>query len=356
MDEQRPTPLVEDLDGTRRKLEAWFGERRGCEVHIPDLRIPDATGMSNVTLLFETRWQEHGETKSERCVGRLQPEIETPVFPIYDLASQYHIMAAVGANSDIPVPELRGLETDTSILGVPFYVMKHTDGRIPTDMPPYNMDGWMMHEIDEGQRASLWNAGVDTMAAFHKLDYASLGLDSIFAKNSGETPLATQLQYWTDYADWAFDGARIALCDEALTWLWNNQPQLPATRLCWGDSRLANMIFTEDCCSVAAVLDWEMAVTGDPLQDIAWWIYLDRTFAEGLSMPRLPGLPTYEDSLARWAQATGGDTQAFGYYTVFAALRYGLILARIMYGPAGKIETEGNFALEMLDVAMKETI
>ncbi len=354
MEDTRPTPLVDDLEGTRRKLQDWFSDKRGCEVTIPDLSIPEATGMSNVTLLFETRWQEGQESHAERCVGRLQPEVEKPVFPSYDLAGQYHVMAAIGANSGIPVPELRGLETDRSILGVPFYIMKHTDGRIPPDMPPYNMDGWMMHDIGEEQRASIWNVGIDTMAAFHQLDFASLSLDGVFKLDDQETPLAAQLRYWSDYADWAFDGDRHILGDEAMVWLNANKPELPATRLCWGDSRMGNIIFAEDCRSVAAVLDWEMAVPGDPLQDLAWWIYLDRTFAEGLGMPRLPGLPDSDETIARWSAHTGADTSAFGYYTIFAALRYGLILSRIMHASGQDSEVQDNFVVQMLRKVMEE--
>ena len=32
MENERPTPLVDDIDGTRTKLEAWFSERRGTPV------------------------------------------------------------------------------------------------------------------------------------------------------------------------------------------------------------------------------------------------------------------------------------------------------------------------------------
>ena len=175
MDNERPTPLVEDPEGTRKKLESWLSEHRGHNVSIPALNIPEATGMSNVTLLFDVEWQENGVLHSEPCVGRLQPEIARPVFPSYDLSLQYEVMASIGKHSDIPVPQLRGLETDKSLLGVQFYIMKRTDGLIPADMPPYNMDGWMVHDANEQQRARMWHAAVDTMAEFHRLDYRTLG-------------------------------------------------------------------------------------------------------------------------------------------------------------------------------------
>ena len=150
MDNTRPTPLIDDIDGTRKKLESWISSQRGHEVSIPQLSIPEATGMSNVTLLFDITWQEKGQTNSESVVARLQPSIDRPVFPDYDMTLQYEVMDVVGRNSDIPVPQLRGLETDESVLGVQFYLMKRSEGLIPTDMPPYNMDGG---GIDQGPPA-----------------------------------------------------------------------------------------------------------------------------------------------------------------------------------------------------------
>ena len=100
--------------------------------------------------------------------------------------------------------------------------------------------------------------------------------------------------------------------------------------LCWGDARLGNIIFKPSLDAIAAVLDWEMAVLGNPVQDLAWFNYLDATFSEGLGMPRLEGLPSYEHTIARWEKASGFSAQDYGYYQIFAGMRYGLILSRIM--------------------------
>jgi len=342
----RPTPIVEDSEATRRKLESWLSAYRDREVSIPELTIPESTGMSNVTLLFDVTWKEGGETLREPLVARLQPEIERPVFPDYDLSLQYEVMDSVRRNSDIPVPELRGLETDKSLLGVQFYFMKHTDGRIPTDMPPYNMDGWLMHETTLEQRSRLWRAAVDTMARFHRLDYHSLG----FAKlhQNGKTPLQQQLDYWQAYHDWALEGQRHEICQPALDWLTANQPQDEPTVLCWGDSRLGNIIFDRELDGVAAVLDWEMSVLGNPVQDLAWFNYIDSTFAEGLGMPRLEGLPGYEETVAQWEQVSGFSARDYDYYLIFAGMRYGLILSRVMLATGQDSEIQGNFACTLL--------
>ena len=235
--------------------------------------------MSNVTLLFDITWDEDGQQRSEPLVARLQPAIERPVFPDYDLSLQYEVMDAVGRCSDIPVPELCGLETDKSLLGVQFYLMKRTEGRIPTDMPPYNMDGWMMHETSLEKRQHLWRTSVDTMARYHQLDYQEMGFGKLLVP--GKTPLQQQLVYWENYLNWALEGAGHAIGQRALDWLQANQPSEEPTVLCWGDARLGNIIFKPSLDGVAAVLDWEMAVLGNPVQDLAWFNYLDATFAEG---------------------------------------------------------------------------
>lgn len=348
MKEDRPTPLVDDLEGTRQKLTTWFSSRKGADVAVSDLNIPEATGMSNVTLLFDISWEENGERRSESCVGRLQPEIERPVFPTYDLSLQYRVMETLNEKTDIPAPVMRGLEMDRSVLGVPFYIMKKTEGRIPTDMPPYNMDGWMMHETTLEQRENLWNAGLDTMARFHQLDHRELGFDYLDQPELGATALQQQLQYWENYRDWAMEGRGHTVCEQAQRWLRDNQPRDEPTRLCWGDSRIGNIIFSEDCSTVAAVLDWEMVVLGNPLQDLAWYCYIDSTFADGLGMPRLEGLPSYEATVERWHRATGYSVDDFSYYEIFAGMRYGLILSRIMVATEQEDQVQENFACQLL--------
>ena len=351
MENARPTPLLEDIDSTRAKLESWLTTRRGHPVSIREISLPEATGMSNVTLLFDISWEEDGQTRCEPVVARLQPEIERPIFPGYDLSLQYEVMDSVGRNSDIPVPELRGLETDKSLLGVQFYIMKRAEGRIPSDMPPYNMDGWMMHEATVAQRKNMWQAAVDVMARYHQLDYQQLGFARLHKPD--QTPLQQQLTYWQNYLDWALEGAGHTICQRALDWLQANQPADEPTVLCWGDSRLGNIIFKESLDGIAAVLDWEMAVLGNPIQDLAWFNYLDATFAEGLGMPRLEGLPTYDETIARWQQASGFPTHDYDYYLIFAGMRYGLILSRIMLATGQDSEVQGNFACQLLQKYME---
>lgn len=356
MDSERPTPLVEDLEGTRRKLEQWFTQNvaGGAPVAISDLKIPEATGMSNVTLLLDASWEHNGQRQERPCVGRLQPQIERPVFPEYDLAMQYRVMDTLGRETPVKAPPLLGLETDPAVLGNPFYIMERIDGRVPGDMPPYTMGGWLMEEVGPEQRRNLWCAGLKAMAEIHRQDYQALGFDFLERPHWGDTALEQQLSYWENYVDWGLEGIACPTAEEAMAWLRVHQPADEPTRLCWGDARIGNMIFNHECTAVNAVLDWEMVTIGNPLQDLAWWNYLDRFFSEGLNCPRLEGLPDRAETVALWEAETGLSAADYGYYELYAAYRYAVIMSRIMVATGQQDQVAENFAIALLRTVMQE--
>ncbi|HSS08978.1 MAG TPA: phosphotransferase, partial [Acidimicrobiales bacterium] len=98
--------------------------------------------------------------------------------------------------------------------------------------------------------------------------------------------------------------------------------------LCWGDARIGNMIFDGDC-KVQAVLDWEMVALGDPVQDLAWWLFLDRYQSEGYGAPRLTGFPTREATIRRWEELTARSADQIDWYERWAAFRFGVVMIRI---------------------------
>ncbi len=97
--------------------------------------------------------------------------------------------------------------------------------------------------------------------------------------------------------------------------------------LCWGDSRLPNLMYRAD--EVVAVLDWEMAFLGDPEADLGWWCFLDWANNEGYGGPHLDGIPSKDETIARYAELTGHPVEHAHWHEVFAAFRYGVVLARV---------------------------
>jgi aminoglycoside phosphotransferase (APT) family kinase protein len=322
-----PQPRERDLDETGRRLGQWLRSRmsEARALRLVDLRGPSDTGFSSDTLLFDVVFDRDGAERRESLVARLQPT-GFCVFPYYDVGLQYRVMRALGRSTDVPVPRMRWLEEDSSLLGTPFYVMDRVEGRVPPDSPPYHTAGWVM-ELAPEERRALWWSGLDAMARVHCADPFALGLEDLAQPERGATPIAQQLHYYDEFLSWGMDRSRYPLLERALRWLRGSQPKDEPVGLCWGDARLANQIFRGTQC--VAVLDWEMATLGNPVADLAWWVTLDRCFYEGIGVPRLSGLPTREETVARWQTRTGREAAQLEYYEVFAAFRFAVIMARV---------------------------
>ena len=68
-----------------------------------------------------------------------------------------------------------------------------------------------------------------------------------------------------------------------------------------GDYRTGNFLFDGEG-NIRAILDWEMAHLGDPLEDLAW--ALDPLWSHG--DPSHPaGTVTREQAIAMWEEASG---------------------------------------------------
>ncbi|HET9476573.1 MAG TPA: phosphotransferase, partial [Dehalococcoidia bacterium] len=111
-------------------------EARGLKVS--GLKRPSA-GLSNETFVTSIACERAGQGLPEKLVFRLAPG-GFQVFPDYDLPKQYRIMSALAA-TDVPVPTMRWLEEDESVLGRAFYVMDYVDGELPSEVPPYHAFG-----------------------------------------------------------------------------------------------------------------------------------------------------------------------------------------------------------------------
>jgi aminoglycoside phosphotransferase (APT) family kinase protein len=322
-----PAPKARDLTLTRRQLGDWLRAQlpKARDLCLSELTGPSETGFSSDTLLFETHWTADGRAHEQPMVARLRPTGFT-VFPTYDIGLQFRVMKLLGA-TDVPVPRMRWLEEDPTPLGVPFFVMDRVDGRVPTDNPPYHTGGWIP-DLAPAERETLWWSGLDAMARVHRLDWHALGLDFLDRSEGRATPLERQLREYDAFFSWGMDRSHYPLIEHAQRWLHTHRPAEESIALCWGDSRLGNQIYDRLTC--VAVIDWEMARLGDPVQDLAWWIAIDRCFSEGLGIERLPGFPDRRETIARWEELVGREARHFAYYEVLALYKFAAIMARVM--------------------------
>jgi aminoglycoside phosphotransferase (APT) family kinase protein len=109
-----------------------------------------------------------------------------------------------------------------------------------------------------------------------------------------------------------------------LRWLDAHAPPAPATpALVHGDFRHGNIIVGPD--GLRAVLDWELAHLGDPVEDLGWLCVKSWRF--GVNDKIVGGFGDVADLLGAYEQAGGVpvDETALRFWVVFGTLKWGVI-------------------------------
>jgi aminoglycoside phosphotransferase (APT) family kinase protein len=282
-------------------------------------------GFSNDTLVCHVTYQEDGAGRREDLVVRLEPA-DFQIFPEYDLRGQARIMQCL-AGTDVPVPNVRWIEEDSGVAGRAFYVMDRVAGDVPSEVPPYHAAG-VFADAAPQERTQMWWSGIETLARVQAVDWKAAGLGFLGEPPGGTPAVRPQLEYYERMLDWAEEaGEPQTVLRSAQRWLRENECEAEWVTLCWGDSRLPNVIYRGT--EVAAVLDWEMAFLGDPETDLAWWLFMDWFASGGYDLARLEGMPGREETVARYEELTGRPVRNLFYNEVFAGMRFGVIMVRV---------------------------
>ena len=108
----------------------------------------------------------------------------------------------------------------------------------------------------------------------------------------------------------------------AFRWLERNRPD--STRRCvvHGDFRLGNLMV--DGTGLAAVLDWELAHVGDPIEDLGWLCV--KAWRFGSAKP-VAGTGDYASFLAAYADASGVTVTpaVLRWWEVLGTLKWGIM-------------------------------
>lgn len=328
-----PVPEQRDLEATRGVLAGWLATQipGATDVEVGPIGGPASTGFSNESLIFEASWNVDGARHTEGLVVRPEPTQHT-VFLEQDFESQYRVLTALGAQTDVPVPPIKWYETDTSVLGSRFFVMGKVEGRAPEDAPPYTVSGWLLEESKPEQRRTLVKSGIEALAAIHDVDWKHLGFEFLDKPQYGKPGFEQQLRYYEKSYEWAAPDQPVPpIAEAALDWVRAYAPASdPEIGLCWGDARINNVLFNADH-RVVAVLDWEMVTLADPMMDLGWWLFLDRHFHEGMPAPRMEGFPTRNEMVAHYEKVRGVTARDLDFYEMFAGFRFAVIMMRIAH-------------------------
>jgi aminoglycoside phosphotransferase (APT) family kinase protein len=331
----RPPASRRDLADMQHRLESWLARQlpAGAEPRVSALEVPAANGMSSETVLFDAAWREGEAARAESLVARVAPEASSvPVFRTYDLDRQFRVMRQVAATSSVPVPRGYWSEPDSGPLGTPFFVMERVQGQVPPDVMPYNFGSWLK-DATAAEQARLQTSSVGILAQLHAIKHPEETFGFLDLQRPEPTALKRHVADQWSFYEWVADGLRLPLIERCFAWLQEHWPcDEGPTVLSWGDARIGNMMYRQ--FEPVAVFDWEMAALGPRELDLAWFIFLHRFFEDIAEKMGLPGMPEFlrrDDVAATYESLTGHTPRDLDFYTMYSALRHGIIMARIQH-------------------------
>jgi aminoglycoside phosphotransferase (APT) family kinase protein len=317
-----------------RAVEQWLATATDLTPPVTWERLPG--GHSNLTYLLT-------DADGREMVVRRPPQGE--LLPkAHDMWREYRIIDGLWP-TEVPVAEPIAYCDDRAVCETHFYVMGKAEGQALYSGEA--VAAW----LPESARRPAGENFVDVLAELHSIDPADVGLADL-GRHDGY--VARQLKTW--YGSWnvsiehaKHDDPRV---HELHAMLSARTPEQGPGRIVHGDYGPHNSLFSQDG-EVTAVLDWEIATLGDPLADFAYsinaWVEPGDAGVYGADPPTaLPGFPSRDDMIARYAASTGADLSDLAFYRTFNSFKTACILhgvyARYL---AGQKSTEG-VELDML--------
>jgi aminoglycoside phosphotransferase (APT) family kinase protein len=313
------TPPADELIAP---LALWLQSKMpgATSVALHDI-IEPAAGFSNKTVLFCATWMQDGALHEQKMVARIARETDCPM--LADIFLQWRVMEAVAANSDVRVPQLLFAEPDPSVIGSPFFLMKHVEGRTTPDFPTHHAAGWFKDELTPQQRNRAWWNSVTEMSRLHQIDWRAFSFLGATEAPSVEFYLNHFVGRWYE---WGSQGRDHPMIQEGMRRLINDRP--PETGgLVWSDARPGNTMFAKDL-SVAALVDFEAVSMGPPEIDAVQFLYMEDIYSDLRGAKRLEGVPNREELIQGFERVYGRPLNNFDYYDALAALRHAVIFLR----------------------------
>jgi aminoglycoside phosphotransferase (APT) family kinase protein len=296
---------VEELTA---KLRAFLERECGARVELANVRA--MTGGA-----AREAWSVDAEI--ERA-GRA-PELQKLVLLVFRPGGQrafgaheeFRLLEAVAA-AGAPVP--RPMYAGEEALGRPFYLMERIAGETIGRRI-------VREERLAGARRALPRQLAGALAAIHRVPLDGGELSFLPGPEPGAGIAASEVDRVEELLRMIAVEPHPAF-ELALRWLRRNLPADSGLALVHGDFRIGNVMVGED--GLRAVLDWELAHRGDPLEDLGWLCV--RSWRFGVDHLPVGGIGTREELLAAYAEAVGRpvDPAAVHFWEVYGNLRWGV--------------------------------
>ena len=312
-------------------------------------RIGDGGG-SNFTFLIERR--------DDKFVLRRPPRPPLPP-TAHDMVREAGLQNAIRAAGFGRLADILAVCEDESVLGVPFYVMRHIDGHVITSELPAGLE-------TEEARNALGLDLVDTLVEIHSADVTH---DALAAFARPGSYMERQVRRFTQL--WEINKTReLPQVEQVGTWLAANLPEPLQTTVVHGDYRVGNMMVAPaEPNRIVAVLDWEMGAIGDPRADVG---YLLATYTEpngrASALGSSPvtgeaGFPSRAELVARYRERSGRDVEPLPWFEALALWKAAVfceaIYGRFIRGELGREDTRAaifEHAVPLLAETALETI
>ncbi|XP_058212505.1 probable acyl-CoA dehydrogenase IBR3 isoform X2 [Rhododendron vialii] len=288
-------------------------------------------GQSNPTFLIEVI----SGSSVNRYVLRKKPPGKL-LASAHAVEREFQVLQALGAHTQVPVPKVFCLCSDSSVIGTPFYIMEYLDGRMFLDP--------RLPGLEADRRREVYRATAAALASLHSADVDAIGLGKFGRRDNY---CKRQVERWArQYIASTGEGKSdrnlkmLALAD----WLRQHIPvedSLGETSgLVHGDFRVDNLVFhpTED--KVIGILDWELSTLGNQMCDVAYSCMpyiVDAGLGkvqqdEGLEATGIPeGIPTQSEFLADYCSAARKPwpLAQWKFYVAFSLFRGASIYAGV---------------------------
>ncbi|MEI9995918.1 MAG: phosphotransferase family protein [Rhizomicrobium sp.] len=285
------------------RLQAYLrGKLAAPDLVVADLsRIPG--GASRETYRFRAR---HGGQDRGLILRRDPPAslIETERTTEYRAYEAFHALG-------LPVPAPVALELDPAPLERPFFIMEEIEN--------CQTGSIMAPDPFGAQRESIGRQFYSVLGRIASVDPRDVGLGDFEGETDIHDVAMHEVARWEKVID-EDECEPQPIVRAALRWLKRNPPP-PAQKIAvvHGDYRTGNFLYDESG-TIRAILDWEMAHLGDPLEDLGWAI--DPLWSGG--NPETPGgmLPRAE-AIALWEKTSGlkAEPAALYWWEIFASLK-----------------------------------
>jgi aminoglycoside phosphotransferase (APT) family kinase protein len=232
---------------------------------------------------------------------------------------EYRIMKALDGTG-VPVPKALGLCDDASVIGTPFFVMKHVEGRI-------FWDPTLPEVVGNDERTAIYRDYIRILAKLHQVDYVKVGLGD-YGKVGGY--VARQVDRWSKQYE-ASRTSEIPAMEALLAFVRERRPASDETTLIHGDYRIDNIMYAAAEPTAVAVIDWELSTLGHPVSDLAYacmGYHLNlpgRGGLAGIDVAAL-GIPTEQQMVDAYCALTGRSSIAdWPYFMAFGIFRLAAI-------------------------------